>query len=93
MKCSHNLPILNKFNIVAQLGNTEAIKEGIKAKLGISILSKCAIHDELKFGLMKYIPIKGLSFRRYFYIVQNRLRSTLPLVTAFKDFLLTTQTD
>jgi len=79
---------LNSLNVVAQLGNIEAIKQGIKAGLGVSILSRCAIYDEVKFGLIKYVPIEGLTFKRYFYIILPRLKSTLPLINFFKDFLL-----
>jgi len=79
---------LTGLNVVAQLGNTEAIKQGIKAGLGVSILSMCAIDDEVKFGLIKYVPIDGLMFKRYFYIILPRLKSTLPLINFFKDFLL-----
>ena len=79
---------LNSLNIVAQLGNTEAIKQGIKAGLGVSILSRCAIYDEVKFGLIKCVPIEGLNFKRHFYIILPRLKSTLPLINFFKDFLL-----
>ena len=79
---------LNSLNIVAQLGNTEAIKQGIKAGLGVSILSRCAIYDEVKFGLIKYTAIEGLTFTRYFYIILPKIKSILPLIHFFKDFLL-----
>ena len=79
---------LNSLNVVAQLGNTEAIKQGFKAGLGVSILSRCAIYDEVKFGLIKCVPIEGLNFKRHFYIILPRLKSTLPLINFFKDFLL-----
>lgn len=78
----------DSLNLVAQLGNTEAIKQGIKAGLGVSILSMCAVYDEVKFGLIKCVPIEGLMFKRYFYIILPQIRSSLPLIHFFKDFLL-----
>ncbi|MGA1823557.1 MAG: selenium metabolism-associated LysR family transcriptional regulator [bacterium] len=78
----------DSLTIVAQLGNTEAIKEGIKLNLGSSILSLRAIYDEVKYGLIKYVSIDGLMFKRKFYIIMHKTRSTLPVVNFFKDFLL-----
>ncbi len=79
---------INTLMIVAQLGNTEAIKQGIKAGLGCSLISYCAIVDEVKYGLIKYVSIKELIFKRKFYIVLPKLIFTLPLINYFKDYLL-----
>ncbi|MGA1869288.1 MAG: selenium metabolism-associated LysR family transcriptional regulator [bacterium] len=79
---------VDSLNIVAQLGNTEAIKQGIKLNLGVSILSQCAICDEVVHGLMNYVSIEGLIFKRKFYIIMHKVKSSLPLVNFFKDFLL-----
>ncbi|MBN2372968.1 LysR family transcriptional regulator [bacterium] len=79
---------LNELNIVFQLGNTEAIKQGIKAGLGAAVISLCAILDEVKFGLMRHVAVEGLSFKRKFYIILHKTRSAFPLVEYFKGFLL-----
>ncbi|MFH0924171.1 MAG: selenium metabolism-associated LysR family transcriptional regulator [bacterium] len=79
---------VDDLNIIAQLGSTEAIKQAIKANLGLSILSKCAINDEVEFGLLRHPSVEGINFIRNFYLILPRLRSSLPVVEAFKDFLL-----
>jgi DNA-binding transcriptional LysR family regulator len=77
-----------KLNVVAEMGSTEAIRQGIKAKVGISILSRRAISDDLRFQQLCSIPIKDLSFSRHFYLVTHARRSRSPLGQAFVDFLL-----
>jgi DNA-binding transcriptional LysR family regulator len=84
---------LSSFTIVAELGSSTAIKEGLKHNLGISFISKRAISSEIKAKTLKIIPVKGLSFDRYFYLVQDRRRSLSPLGRVFIDFLSKDNTD
>jgi DNA-binding transcriptional LysR family regulator len=77
-----------KLNVVAEMGSTEAIRQGIKAKVGVSILSRRAISDDLRFQQLCHIPIQDLSFIRHFYLVTHKKRSRAPLGQAFVDFLL-----
>lgn len=75
-------------NIIAQMGSTEAVRQGIKAGMGVSILSKRAILDELRFGTVKEVKIKDVVLVRDFYLVSHRKRTKSPLCQAFIDFLL-----
>ena len=68
---------IDHLNICATLGSSTAIKESIKADLGVSILSRYAIQDELQAGRVKEIKIKGLTMERSFYIITAPKR-TLP---------------
>lgn len=74
--------------IVARFGSSTAIKEGIKAGLGISILSSRAIGAEVKAGTLKALRVKGLSMVRSFYLVRDKRRTPSPLCQAMLDFLL-----
>ncbi len=74
--------------VVARFGSSTAIKEGIKAGLGISILSSRAIETEVKAGIMKSLRVKGLSMIRSFYLVRDKRRTPSPLCQAMLDFLL-----
>ncbi len=47
-------------------GFTEAIKQAVKAGLGISIVSKLAVTDELRFGLIKELKVANLTMNRHF---------------------------
>lgn len=68
---------LSRLNICATLGSSAAVKEAIKANLGVSVISRYAIQDELTSGKIKEIHIPGLTMKRNFYIV-TPIRRTLP---------------
>lgn len=74
----------NQLNTAAVLGSNAAIKEAVKADLGISMISKYAVQEELDAGVFKEIKIDGLSLERSFYIVTAQKR-TLP--NHYKVFL------
>ena len=76
-------------NIVARLGTSTAVKEGIKSGLGVSILSSRALETELKAGILKTVKIKGLpAMSRRFYLIRDKRRIASPLCQAMIDFLL-----
>jgi len=77
-----------RLNVVAEMGSTDAIRQAIKAEVGVSILSRRAIADELHFQQLFTIPIKDLSFIRHFYLVTHKKRSRSPVGQAFVDFLV-----
>ena len=78
-------------NIVSEMGSTEAVIQGIKSMVGISILSPIAVVDELKAGTLKALTIKGLNLKRSFYLTWHKDRSASPLGKAFIDFIKKSQ--
>ena len=80
--------ITKSFKIVARLGSSTAVKEAIKAGLGISVLSSRAIDTELKAGLIKTVKIDGISMKRHFYLIRDRRRTASPPCQALLDFLV-----
>jgi DNA-binding transcriptional LysR family regulator len=74
--------------VIMELGSTEAVKEALLAGLGFSILSRNSIDRELRAGLLKRIPIRGLNkLERDFYQVVHRQRALSPVSRAFIQFL------
>ena len=65
-------------------GSTDAVKQAVKAGLGVSILSRFSVTDELKHKILKEIKLIDLQMKRKFYIVTHKKR-TLP--QAYKIFL------
>lgn len=87
-KTLHDVGIdLNNLKVISEMGSTEAVRQGIKAGVGVSILSKRAVEDELKFGVLRKIRIEGLKFSRNFYIVFHKARTRSPLIEIFFGFL------
>lgn len=72
---------------VAEMGSTEAIKQGIKAGIGVSILSRIALTDELQAGSVCIVEIDGVTLQRGFYIIRHRGRTLSPLCQTFERFL------
>jgi DNA-binding transcriptional LysR family regulator len=83
-KSGHSLGTLN---VVAEMGSTEAVRQGIKAGVGVSILSECAVSEELATGSLKKVKIKGLFFKRAFYLTFHKHRTQSPLCRTFIEFL------
>lgn len=79
---------IEDLNAVAKLGTSTAIKEGIKANFGVSILSSKAIKTEIEAGILKTVKIKGMSrMTRSFYLIRDKRRIASPLCQAMLDFL------
>jgi len=74
-------------NVMAEMGSTEAIRQAIKAKVGVSILSRRAIADDLRLQELCDVLIRGITFSRHFYLVTHKKRSRSPVGQAFVDFL------
>lgn len=75
-------------NVVAEMGSTEAVRQGIKAGVGISILSGCAVAEDLAAGSLNKIKIKGMSFKRAFYLTLHKQRTRSPLCQTFISFVI-----
>ncbi|MEW6572007.1 MAG: selenium metabolism-associated LysR family transcriptional regulator [Nitrospirota bacterium] len=67
----------DEFKVSGIFGSTDAIKQAVKAGLGVSILSRFAVMDELKNHTLDEIKLTDLKMKRKFYIVTHRKR-TLP---------------
>jgi DNA-binding transcriptional LysR family regulator len=73
--------------VMAEMGSTDAVRQAIKSRVGVSILSRRAIADDLRFGLLHPVTVENLSLTRHFYLVTHKGRSLSPLAQAFVDFL------
>jgi DNA-binding transcriptional LysR family regulator len=78
---------LFSFNIIAQLGSTAAVIQGIKGDVGISILSTRAVEEELAAGSLRALAVKDVDLGRHFYLTMHKDRTPSPLCRAFTDFL------
>jgi DNA-binding transcriptional LysR family regulator len=82
--CGHSIENLN---VVAELGSTQAICQGIKTGAGVSVISTLAVAEDLQAGKLKALEVDGLDLRRNFYLTRHRYRSPSPLSEAFAKFL------
>ena len=78
---------LGEMHVIAEMGSTGAIKQAVKAGVGVSIMSSRAAEDECRYGLLACVKLKDLVVKRHFYVVTHASRSRSPLCRAFLDFL------
>lgn len=74
-------------NVVMELGSTGAVKSAVEAGVGITMLSPSSVKHEVALGLLRTVPITGISFKRQFFAVKLR-SALLPIsATTFLSFL------
>jgi DNA-binding transcriptional LysR family regulator len=78
---------LAAMNVIAEMGSTGAIKQAVKAGVGLSIMSRRAVEDECRLGLVGCVRLRELAVTRQFYVVTHAGRSRSPLCRAFLEFL------
>ena len=84
VKTGHHIEDLK---VVAELGSTQAICQGIKTGAGASILSTLAVSEDLQVRKLIALEVDGLNLKRNFYLTWHRYRSPSPLSEAFLEFL------
>jgi DNA-binding transcriptional LysR family regulator len=75
---------IDKLHINGIFGSTDAVKQAVKAGLGVTILSKYSVEDEINYGILRKIDLANINIIRRFYIVKHKKR-TLP--KAYETFL------
>lgn len=78
---------LGDFRIVGEMASTQAIKQAVRAAVGVSLISQRAVEDECRARLLACVRVQGLAVSRAFHLVTHRDRSRSPLAQAFLAFL------
>jgi DNA-binding transcriptional LysR family regulator len=79
---------LTDLNTVAVVGSSDAVRQAVKAGLGVSILSIRALQDDIGAGRITAVRLKGLQLERSFSIILLKGKSRSPLCQVFLDFLM-----
>ena len=69
------------------MGSTQAVKQAVRAGIGIALVSKRAVEDECRAGLLACVKVKDLRVARAFHLVTHRDRTRSPLAQAFVEFV------
>ena len=80
---------IDSMNIAGLFGSTDSIKQAVKAGMGISILSRLSVSDELKFKILKEIKLSDVQMKRHFYVVTHKKRSLPAAYTLFLKHVIT----
>ena len=69
------------------LGSAEALKRGVAAGLGVTMISKLALETEIETGRLCPLTLSDLSITRPLHLVRLRGKSAGAAVQAFLDLL------
>ena len=78
---------LGCFRVVGEMGSTQAVKQGVAAGIGVSLMSRRAVEDECRSRKLAWLYVQGLEIARDFYLITHRERSRGPLAQAFLEFI------
>ncbi len=84
LKDQHKTMLLN-FQIVSEMGSTEAVKESVIAGLGVSVLSIHAVRRELTQGILVRVPLAGPKIKRSFFMIRRKQFTALPQHLLFME--------
>ncbi len=74
--------------VIGYLESQEAIKEAARAGLGLTIISRKAVEEELELGVLKGYRLEDVPLKRNIYLVCRQKNVLLPLNRAFFQFTL-----
>ncbi|NBN99539.1 MAG: LysR family transcriptional regulator, partial [Flavobacteriia bacterium] len=71
-----------------ELTSNEAVKQAVKAGLGMSIMPLIGLKHELEAGELTLVPIDGLPVRTQWQLISLKGKRHGPVAEAFKNFIL-----
>jgi LysR family transcriptional regulator, transcriptional activator of the cysJI operon len=71
------------WKIVGVYNNTEAIKQAVRGNLGLAVVSRLSVEEEIGRGLVRAIEVSDLNLKRKFYLVVHRQKYFTPAMQAF----------
>lgn len=81
--------LVESLNVIASIGNQEAIKKAVRQGMGISVMSRLAAEDEIEAGRLLIFPIPGATEGRDINLVYNKnyelSRSTERFIRVVKE--------
>jgi len=70
-----------------KLASNEAVKQAVISGMGISVMPQLGINQELKSGLLKIIPVKGLPIKSTWQFVWLKGKKLSPAAEAFIRYI------
>ena len=71
-----------------QMTRDEAVKQAVRAGLGLSVVSLHTIELELETRRLKVLDVEGFPLARKWYLVYRRGKRLSPAARAFRDFVI-----
>jgi LysR family transcriptional regulator, low CO2-responsive transcriptional regulator len=74
--------------VVMQMSSNEAIKQAVRAGMGVSVLSRHTVGLELEHHVIAAPEVEGLPVMRRWHVVNNLSKTLSPAAEAFRYFVL-----
>jgi DNA-binding transcriptional LysR family regulator len=71
-----------------EVGSNEAIKQSVQAGLGLGLLSRATIEQELELKRLVVLDVAEFPIMRHWYLVHRRGKRLSAAAEVFKDFML-----
>jgi DNA-binding transcriptional LysR family regulator len=68
--------------------SNEAIKHAVEAGLGLGLVSRHTLRNELELGVLKILPVEGMPLKRSWYLVRRADRPLSRVAASFREFVL-----
>jgi DNA-binding transcriptional LysR family regulator len=78
---------LSALRIVGEMGSTQAIKQAVRHGVGVSVISRRAVDEECRQGVLRCLAFADVQVPRSFHLATHSDRSRSPLAEAFRTFL------
>ncbi|MDF1849647.1 MAG: LysR family transcriptional regulator [Verrucomicrobiales bacterium] len=75
--------IAGKLKVTQVLGSTEVVKEGVKAGLGVSLVLRSAVKEELEAGSLYQVNLRGIKLKKRLQLITS---SNLPETSCARKF-------
>lgn len=80
----HNYQIKTRM----RFNSNEAIKQGVINNLGIALLSKYVVQEELNDGRLMILGVKGFPLQENWFLVHHAKKNLSPIANLFKEFII-----
>jgi DNA-binding transcriptional LysR family regulator len=81
---------MDDFRIIGEMGSSTAVREGVKAGMGLGIISDLAVREDIEGGGIKEVRVQGQgAIERAFFAVVPTGRDLSPPARRFLEFLQT----
>lgn len=77
-----------KLNVVLEMGSTQAVKEAVKAGMGIAAISRLTVENAIKYGELSVIPLEEGVIERKFTMVYCKERFQTRAVEKFISYVM-----
>ena len=77
-----------KLNVVLEMGSTQAVKEAVKAGMGIAAISRLTVENAIKYGELSVIPLEEGVIERKFTMIYCKERFQTCAVEKFISYVM-----